>query len=343
MRATCEKKNNLKKKVLYITVRSDFGGGSRHLCDLIIGSKNKYEVSVAAPSFGKFYSCFQKHSDCFLSIPYRRFSLISFFKLLIHIKAKDINIVHSHGRGAGIYSRLLGLFGVPVVHTFHGIHYGDSFFEKLKLLLEIPLSFLSKRTVCVSDQEFILLKKLNIHHNCEVIYNGVDMKNVEASVFDNERVIGSLTRLDPHKNNSELIKFMAHLEGYKLIIAGDGEEKEFLMDLVKKLKLEERVFFLGYCSNIEYFFDSIGIFASASKGEGLPYSVLEAMARGKKIIASRVDGHVQLLGEGNLYKLGDFSSFAEKLYYLKPTRLDEMYSKELMISSTLTVLDQEIS
>ena len=122
-------------KILLITMRSDFGGGPRHVDQLIKGLTNKFEIYAAYPKDGVPYS---KQWDSLISasnriyIPYRKFSIPSLLKLKKFIKENKIDIIHSHGNGARFYTRVLKILRIKakVVHTFHGISNNES--NKLK-------------------------------------------------------------------------------------------------------------------------------------------------------------------------------------------------------------------
>ena len=306
---------NPPKKVLLITVRSDVGGGPKHVYDL---AKNltDVEVYIASPLSSPYGSLYTQLAHKHFQLNHRKFSLIKLFKLIIFCRRNNINKVHSHGRGAGIYSKIMGLLGFQIIHTFHGVHLPKSRKEQLIILFESLLSFTVRKFISVSKHESLLAYKLRLskEENTVTIQNGIDIEefsSIKPSITRN--TLGTLTRLDPHKNNLELIKFVQSLDGYKLIIAGDGEEKEMLESYIQENSLQERIKLIGQASKPAEFLSSIDTFVSSSKGEGLPYAVLEAMAAKRIIVASKVSGHVDLLDKSNLYELGNFNSFKQAL------------------------------
>jgi glycosyltransferase involved in cell wall biosynthesis len=323
-------------KVLYITARADIGGGPKHVSDLISHIEN-VDVFMASPREGEFAQVFIDKSIDHLSIPFRKFSVHRFIDMLTFCLNHKIDYIHSHGRGAGVYSRLANIFGQKVIHTFHGVHSPKSFKERLILLLEWFFQFLTWKFISVSPAESENACRLNIatKDRITVIPNGVDLdsfKNIPGP--ENKKILGTLSRLDSHKNNIELIDFMRELPEYTLMIAGDGEQKSYLESYVLKNNLQERVIFLGVVSNITDFLSSINIYVSASLGEGLPYALLEAMAAKKKIVASRVSGHIDLLGDEDIYELGNINSFKEKLN--NPKREYSMDRYDLFTMAELT-------
>lgn len=93
-----------------------------------------FRKHVACPIQKPFYSLYAEIGVNAVPLPARTFSLISFIKLIMYARVNNIDIIHSHGKGAGLYGRLLGVVvRKPVIHTFHGIHYEKYSFGKQRL------------------------------------------------------------------------------------------------------------------------------------------------------------------------------------------------------------------
>lgn len=305
----------IQKKVLLITVRSDTGGGPKHVYDLASNIQNT-QIYIASPMTAPYGALYKKVASSHFEIEHRNFSFKKLISLIKFCKEKNIHTIHSHGRGAGIYSRLMSIFGFDIIHTFHGVHFPKSYKERFILFLERFLGLLTKSFISVSNEESCIALKLGLakKEQISVIPNGIDLKRFSKFKSSKKnKVLGTLTRLDPHKNNLELINFIKKLNGYKLLIAGDGQQRKEIEKHIESEKLEDKVKLLGSVNNVPEFLSSIDTFVTASVGEGLPYAVLEAMAAKRRIVASRVSGHIDLLQEDNLYKLGDFESFKDKL------------------------------
>ncbi|MDD0852544.1 glycosyltransferase [Halobacteriovorax sp. GB3] len=331
------------KKILQITVRSDQGGGPKHLFDLIKAmDTKKYSVSVVSPVDEPFYGLYKNLCETHIEIPHRKFSIISFLKILLFCRENGIQIVHSHGLGAGIYSRLLGLFGLKVIHTFHGIHYPKSLSDKVKINLGVLLKYFTDTFICVSHSEMDNAVNLNqcFSNQTIVIANGIDEAKYICSKREDGPItqISSISRLDEHKNISETLRFLAKLKNEKSFqffynIAGDGDQKEELKSLVKELELQEETVFLGNVDDVAGLLSKTDLFVSSSKGEGLPYSILEAMAANCKILCSNVTGHKDLLSGHNLYDLGNYESFKDSILKVERVSFDKKYSIESMVNS----------
>ena len=115
--------------IMFITGRTDSGPALKHMIDLINMSKKAgLRVFIACPTNPPFGFEFKKLADKLVVIPSRKFSLASLFYLRERIKKYEIDIVHSHGRTAGVYSRLLGrMTKAAIIHSPHGYSDDSSF------------------------------------------------------------------------------------------------------------------------------------------------------------------------------------------------------------------------
>lgn len=169
-------------KVLLITVRSDFGGGPRHVDQLIQYLPTEVELYMAYPIDGEPYAkkwSQDKRIKDTIHIPYRKFSLTVLLRLGNFVRRNHIDIVHSHGNGAGIYSRILKILypKIKVIHTFHGIT--DNYNNKIKKVVNVTVGRLLKpltdQFILVSKGEFRLCQSLRaLRADCShIIYNGI--------------------------------------------------------------------------------------------------------------------------------------------------------------------------
>ncbi|MBI5837835.1 MAG: glycosyltransferase [Candidatus Eisenbacteria bacterium] len=143
-----------------------------------------------------------------------------------------------------------------------------------------------------------------------VIRNGVDLARF-APGGDRARaraalglpalgfVVGSAGRLTRQKGFDLLLAACARMEGaFVLAVAGDGEDAAALRRLAGELGLAGRVRWLGRVERMEDFYAAIDVFALASRWEGLPITLLEALASGVPSVATAVDGTLEVLAAG---------------------------------------------
>lgn len=318
----------MKKKVLLISVRSDIGGGPKHIDDLLQNSpKSDLEFHIASPTDEPYGPIFNSKAKGFIRLPHRKFSLLKLLEIIGYVRKNNIRIVHSHGRGAGIYSRPLKLFGLSVFHTFHGVHLPKTIKSKATIVIEWALSFLTDRFLFVSNSERNLAQSLNI---CDlkkgiVIPNGISLNSKESIIkpipkgpFKN---IGIISRFDPHKNVLKAVELFSKLvpnnPQLHLNIAGDGEQGLQIKRKIKELGIENKVRLYGFVSTPLDFLKEQDLYLSTSLGEGLPYTVLEAMKVNTIPLLSDVAGHKDILPSAYLFNLNNAEDFLNQFNKLQ--------------------------
>lgn len=295
--------NPEKKKILYITARADYGGGPEHIYSLLKSLHEEYSFYIACPDdipYKKKYEDITGKDKIFL-LPHRKFRSKYLFRLKSFTVNNNIDLIHSHGKGAGIYGRLLSVLSkTPVVHTFHGIHVGsyNKYQKKLYAAVEKALSFKTKVIISVSESEKRKAVRQGIAplSKITVIKNGVEIPQAKAAINLNEIHLSTITRFDEQKN-SELLIPIAKLLKQKLkkqfIIhfIGSGEREETIKAAVIKNGLSKNFIFHGFQLKPSNILENSNCYISTSKWEGLPIAVLEAMALGLPVVATNVTGN----------------------------------------------------
>jgi len=125
-------------------------------------------------------------------------------------------------------------------------------------------------------------------------------------------------RFTESKDQATLIKAIAKLpENVHLLLIGDGPLREENETLCENIGVNERVHFLGFREDVPRILKTVDVVVLSSKWEGLPLSLIEAMAAGKPVIGSDVQGIVDVLGNKEmLFQMGDSSELAGKIFSL---------------------------
>lgn len=309
--------------ILYISITSEMGGGPKHIYDLIKNSKKKYNISIAVPNNGIYFNKYKQNVDKTFDIKLKPFNIISFYKLIRITYQYNISIVHSHGKGAGIYSRLLKLFHpkLKIVHTFHGIHYEkyNYLIKVIYILIEKMLKFLTDSFIAVSKSELKQGENSNFldFNKTSIISNGINLDlfnneldnldnyepaNISNKLSENDFIIGNISRFDKQKGHIYLInsfeKLVSEKSNCKLLLVGDGPLRAEIESLVYKKKLNNKVIFLGYRNDIPKIIKMFDIFVFSSLGEGLPFVLLEVLASKVPIVATNVSGNNDIIKDG---------------------------------------------
>lgn len=165
-----------------------------------------------------------------------------------------------------------------------------------------------------------------IQNNSIVIPNPLGKQFVNAKINNKkEKIIISVGRLEPQKNQKMLIKAFANIADeipeYKLIIYGEGTLRRDLEMLIVQEELEDRVLLPGSIDNIIDELNKAEVFVLSSDYEGMPNALMEAMAMGLPCISTDCPcgGPKYLFGEekkGILVKPNDISDLSSKMKYL---------------------------
>lgn len=222
---------------------------------------------------------------------------VRLYRLMMEFKP---DVVHTHLYAAS-YGIAASIFAkVPVkIHTIHNVATKE--FKKINRIINrifyhyygvIPVSIspLIKQTV---------QKEYNLAENSvAMIYNGIDLKRClpkENYAFNKDRIdiihVGSFKE---QKNHVGLLRsFKMVYDQYpnaNLILIGSGELEEQVENCIKNLELGENVELLGLRADVYSFLNAADIFVFPSLWEGMPISLIEAMATGLPILATRVGG-----------------------------------------------------
>ena len=268
----------------------------------------------------------------------REVSLLNDFKVLVKlikiIKKYKPKIIHTHASKAGFLGRIAGIFcGTKIMfHTYHGhvFHSYFGFFKtKVYILIEKLLSLKTNKLIVLSKsqkKELCEGFKISESKKFKIINLGFDIKRFHISrnysskfikkfKIGDHKTICAVGRLTQIKNIKYLLDITSILINkkkikVKLIIVGDGDQKNELFTYSKKLKLNTinlknskidknyDVIFTSWIKKIEYVYPSIDLVCNTSLNEGTPLSLLEAMASKRPVISSDVGGVKDIIKNG---------------------------------------------
>ena len=324
--------HNRKKNLLFISSSGQIGGGPRHILLLVKELKGLFDIHIACPRNTPFYETLKAYKDInIIGIKERQITFSDLIQLRLFVSKHSIDIIHSHGKGAGVIGRILSLFSnVPLVHTFHGIHIRcHAFIPKIiYILYENLTGWVDKHKIFVSKGEFLEAKSnhiINRFSKYSIIYNAVNNLNIDLinksdirskyKINSKTKIVTSLCRLEDQKNVFEIIDISKLCPDNIFLILGKGSLKR---DLERKICQENitNIIMTGSINDPIIYLRESDIFLSTSLYEGHPISILEAMSVGLPIVASNVTGNSETIinGEsGYLYKIGNILSAANHI------------------------------
>jgi len=312
------------KKICHISGTTLPGGGPEHIYQLLKRlNRNEWEIIICTSNDGSYWDKFNSLKVLTYNLPLRELSLFIAFKLLAILRKEKPDLIHTHGRGPGLYGRIIGkVLNIPVVHTFHGFHYEDlSLLARwLHLITEAFLSLLTDQHIFVStgEKNRARVVKFLDEENSRIIHNGVDheyihdlsvirktvFKSIGCEDWENNKILGTISRLSPEKGVLNLLSAFAstvkRIPDLRLIIVGGFPEEHrdyYLkaMGLIEKGNLSGHVRILGYRQDALEILKCMDFFISPSLSEGLPISILEAFAAEIPTIATEITGNKDIV------------------------------------------------
>jgi len=224
------------------------------------------------------------------------------------------HIVHTHAWGTLLEGLIAArLAGVPIV--VHGEHGTLQLCRRHRLLQRLGWSRVD-RILSVSTR----LAERMAHEvgfppdRIRTIHNGVDLSRFQARISRQDArgrlglaldapVVGAVGRLVPVKDHATLVDAIARLDrdGVRptLAIAGDGPVRPAIEERAAALGIGDRVRLLGHREDIDVVFAALDVFVLSSVSEGLNNTILEAMAAGLPVVATRVGGADEMVLDGS--------------------------------------------
>lgn len=323
------------QKVMRIIARLNVGGPAIHtvlLTDLLDTGRyhTRLVTGIEAPTEGSMRYLAVERGIEPLIIPEMsreiswRDDLVALFKLIGLMRREKPDIVHTHTAKAGFLGRTAALLALPgrrkkLYHTFHG-HVFHSYFSPRKtrafIRIERFLARFSHRIIAVSERTRQELIEFGIASPDKIIVVplGFDLEpfiecerhrgemRKELGVSDDTVLIGIVARLVPVKNIPLFLRAASCVtqrhENVRFVIVGDGECREELEAQAKALEIESWVHFMGFRRDLARIYADLDIVALTSHNEGLPVSLIEAMASGCVTVSTSVGGVPDLIEDG---------------------------------------------
>ena len=293
--------------VQLITHMNEIGGAQVHVRDIskqlvhdghsvfiISGGKNQIASDLKVEEINYIYSKYLIRRINIMK------DLLAFIELRKRIKQLKPDIVAIHSSKAGIIGRLASWsVRTPCVFTVHGWAFTEGVKKNKQRVyrpIEKWIGKLTQKVITVCDYDCNLAIKQEVLPAKKIvtIHNGIidSRKNAGGEVSRDVVKILMVARFDKQKRQIELLQGLLNLKdlNWHMVFVGDGQLKERSVQYVKDNLMEHKVTFLGSHANVKELLNDADLFALTSGWEGLPLSILEAMAYELPIIASDVGG-----------------------------------------------------
>ena len=230
------------------------------------------------------------------------------------VRTQRVDIMHAHEFAMNTYGSLVSLLtDVPAIATVHGKNY---YADKLHRRLAYRFVARQSTMVAVSEdvREFLVQQVGVPPDRVTTVHNGIDMERyapdpkvryeerTRLGISNDELLVGAVGNLYAVKGHRYLLEALAQVRqsapNIRCVIAGRGELRADLERHAAVLGIASNVQFLGFYDRVPALLQAIDVFVHPSVSEGLPLAVLEAMASGKPVIATRVGGIPEVVVHG---------------------------------------------
>lgn len=242
-------------------------------------------------------------------------SAIKYIKKSLDIARYDFCHVHFIVPSGVVAWYINKKYGLRYIVTAHGSDVEGHNNKRFKLMHKLIRPMWSKivrnavAVVSPSSNLLDLMKTNDPQGNYHLIPNGIELdfyRRIQDDFSKKKRIL-VMSRLNEAKGVQDVLKAYAELSlpDWKLQIVGDGPYKTELVELSKKLEIEDRVDFCGWVEHkgdsYKQYLGQASIYISGSRFENCPMSVIEAAAAGCQVILSDIPGHRNLMNDNCLY------------------------------------------
>lgn len=300
-----------KIRVLECIRQGQIGGGESHLLSLVDNlDKEQFEPIVLSFTEGPMVERLRAiQIDTTVIYTERPFDISRWSAVKKFIADKKPDLVHAHGTRAN--SNVLWAahqLKLPVIYTVHGWSFHPDqpyLLRNIRVWGERYLTSRSDQCISVSDSNRQSGLRYIPSFRSEVITNGIDLRRfnpqgrfanirAELGIGPDKLLLLFIARFTGHKQPLSLIrafqKAVAINPQLHLLMVGEGDEREEATRMISDMKLQQQITLSPFRQDVPDVLAAADIFILPSLWEGLPIGLLEAMAMGKTVIATNVDG-----------------------------------------------------
>jgi glycosyltransferase involved in cell wall biosynthesis len=318
-------------RILILITLAEVGGAQTYVAQLLPALAGQFDVVVAAYGPGPLRDAARAAGVRFVPLrqvrrdPHPLRDILGLLELVALLRRERPDVVHVNSSKAAALGRVAALVGRVRVRVFtvHGwafkAYSGTT--GTLYRWADRVLAPLTTVTICVSETERAagLAARTCRADRTVVIPNAIDVEASPRARLDGDppRIV-TVGRLAAPKDPLTLVRALPALapRPYSLAFIGDGREQPHVEQQIDALGVRDRVEMLGERHDVADLLAAADVFVLASRSEGAPLSILEAMAAGLPVVASDVGGVAELVADGEtglLVPPGDPAALAAAL------------------------------
>jgi len=333
---TQSRQGSTRVKILYVITRAERGGAQVHLLDLLANLPPEVKPVIATGESG-----FLCDAAASLGVPVRIIphltqpisplnDLRALGEIINAIRRESPDLVHAHTSKAGLLARLAArATGTPAIFTAHTWSFADGINGRrwLTVPLERLAAGLGGKIISVSqaNNDMAVRRAIARPESLVRIWNGVpDVPHRAAPGMGNPLTLVMIARFVAQKDHMLLIEALSGIDrDWRLLLIGDGPLRPRVEEAIAGAGLQQRVECLGDRSDVAGLLASSDLFVLATKWEGLPLSILEAMRAGLPVVATDVGGVREAVTDGvtgYLTRAGDVEGMRNRIAELLAAR-----------------------
>jgi glycosyltransferase involved in cell wall biosynthesis len=341
----------MRSKVLHVIYSLYRGGAERVIETQVLGSDRRMfeHLACSLTSGGDMIDRIANAgARVFLLKKWRRGDVTAVTKLAGLIRREHIDLLHLHNASGvfwGTLGRLASGSRAPIVQTMHN-PYDPSILPWLYRVTYPRFTARAGKVICVSGRvrEALETRFPALASKLVEIPNGIrlhdydrphprDECRAQFKLLPGAKLIGTVGRLAPVKNHKLLIEAFSlvrqRVGDAHLAIIGEGQLRESLAAYAADLGVSEYVSLVRETQKIDYFYGAIDVFCLSSDSEGMPLTLLEALAYGVPVVSTDVGGIGEVLEDGRtgfLVPKGSAEALAARIVELltNPARAAEL-------------------
>jgi len=310
-------------KICYVVDNISFRGGERTFAQLVLGLDSRhYEIHAICSPGGRFVDVLETAGVPVFPVDMRnKWNLPGLLPMTRYLRQHRFDIVHTQGRGDPFGRIAARLAGVPLVISTPAMivsrYWGAGLGRRLlyRIIDRVTDPLVDQCIVVNHESVDTLVRDHGVPRDrIAVILNGIEFERYAPSpaaraawrgrwhLSDDEPAVGAIGKLTWQKGFEYLIRawpqVRAQVPNARLFILGEGELESELKTLAAELGVAGSCTFTGFEPNVPEALAGLDVFALPSLVEGLPMVLLEAMAAGKPIVASRIAGSLEAITDG---------------------------------------------
>jgi glycosyltransferase involved in cell wall biosynthesis len=309
---------SLVKRVLHIIDSLHLGGAQEVVLNLATCGSSRFRHEVATlHGHGIYWDRLKKAGIKVHSLSPHKFLPVYLASILWRILADRPDILHCHLIPSNIIAKPLGaLLGVPVIINHDHTNDPHRIDNKILLALDKSTNRFAHHIIAVAAacRDFLTTHESIPPEKISLVPNAIDLRRFSPGEVSRDeararlglpagsRIVAGVGRLNPQKNFALFLDIAVQLAprfpALHFLLAGEGPEGQMLREKASALGIANSVTFSGYVADTRLVYLAADVLLMPSRYEGLPMTLLEAMAMGLPVVASKLDGIAEVISDG---------------------------------------------